>query len=431
MFRSLWLGIFCISWLFPGLAFGALTVTYNDTIPRDVADRSFFDLEFNIQDIIPEANQPEEFYGRMKFFLPKESAIAGGEITNESARYRIEQIDTPTSEESDVQTTNSQGKRNFNGTVKARVFARTASFSELVEEGQYIQFRVEYKDTKNNQDFRGETKKLSLLVHVPKAAPELSTQAAHKRITALFTTQSTVQYTDDKERAPNGVTIYAIPLELDGTVLASYRHEPGEKSDVAGDFCTYNQLENGGDCITCQEEGQTDKNFYLDTDKIKQIDGVVVLGTTRNGSGKLSISGLNPGQKYAIFATYEPDGVARSSCVVAEPGLNYSLSELNFEDEAKQQTAQCFIATAAYGTPMHRRIDELRWFRDTYLKTTRVGRAFVDTYYKFAPPLAEIVAKRPWLQSTVRWILDPLTSLIERHRAGVESSAGGPKSHDS
>ena len=68
----------------------------------------------------------------------------------------------------------------------------------------------------------------------------------------------------------------------------------------------------------------------------------------------------------------------------------------------------CFIATAAYGTPMAAEIDTLRAFRDTWLLTNPAGTAFVDFYYRVSPALADQVAQHPVLGAAVRAILLPV-----------------------
>jgi hypothetical protein len=71
----------------------------------------------------------------------------------------------------------------------------------------------------------------------------------------------------------------------------------------------------------------------------------------------------------------------------------------------------CFVATAAYGSPLADEIWALRRFRDRYLMTNPAGRAFVDAYYAVGPYAADIIAEHPWMRTTTRIILTPLVAL--------------------
>lgn len=71
----------------------------------------------------------------------------------------------------------------------------------------------------------------------------------------------------------------------------------------------------------------------------------------------------------------------------------------------------CFIATAAYGSPLESHVEMLRQFRDVYLMPSRIGHAFVDAYYRYSPPVANFIAKRESLQGMVRLSLLPLVGV--------------------
>lgn len=71
----------------------------------------------------------------------------------------------------------------------------------------------------------------------------------------------------------------------------------------------------------------------------------------------------------------------------------------------------CFIATAAYGTPMADDVRYLRAFRDEYLETNEAGRWFVSQYYKHSPPLADYLRQHEDLRAVVRTALGPLVGL--------------------
>jgi len=66
------------------------------------------------------------------------------------------------------------------------------------------------------------------------------------------------------------------------------------------------------------------------------------------------------------------------------------------------EPSPCFIATAAYGTPLHEDIDVLRDFRDENLMTNLPGRAFVKIYYSASPPLADAIRANECLGTAVR-----------------------------
>jgi len=85
----------------------------------------------------------------------------------------------------------------------------------------------------------------------------------------------------------------------------------------------------------------------------------------------------------------------------------------------------CFIATAAYGTPMADEIQILREFRDEYLLTNPLGQTLVDLYYRVSPPIAEFITEHPSLKPIVRAGLVPavVMSTIAVNTTPVEKTA--------
>jgi hypothetical protein len=73
--------------------------------------------------------------------------------------------------------------------------------------------------------------------------------------------------------------------------------------------------------------------------------------------------------------------------------------------------SRCFIATAAYGTPMAEEIQILREFRDEYLLTNALGQALVNVYYRVSPPIAEFITEHPSLKPIVRAELVPAVAM--------------------
>ena len=67
----------------------------------------------------------------------------------------------------------------------------------------------------------------------------------------------------------------------------------------------------------------------------------------------------------------------------------------------------CFIATAAFGSPLHPHVQVLRDFRDKYLMTHKFGRNLVSFYYRYSPHVAKAIAKHRILRAVVRYHLLP------------------------
>jgi thermitase len=71
----------------------------------------------------------------------------------------------------------------------------------------------------------------------------------------------------------------------------------------------------------------------------------------------------------------------------------------------------CFIATAAYGTPMASEVRYLRAFRDEVLLHSAPGRWFVEQYYTYSPALADVLREHDGWRAVVRAGLAPLVAL--------------------
>jgi hypothetical protein len=77
----------------------------------------------------------------------------------------------------------------------------------------------------------------------------------------------------------------------------------------------------------------------------------------------------------------------------------------------------CFIATAAYGSPLADEVQFLRRYRENVVKRNRIGRtllaAFEKFYYSFSPQLAKLIKTRSSLRYLARiFIADPIVDMI-------------------
>lgn len=74
----------------------------------------------------------------------------------------------------------------------------------------------------------------------------------------------------------------------------------------------------------------------------------------------------------------------------------------------------CFIATAAYGTPLAQEISILRRFKDEHLARFYAGRIFVSTYYRLSPPVAAVIKQNKVFRAITRAFLRPVIWLLQK-----------------
>jgi uncharacterized protein (UPF0548 family) len=115
------------------------------------------------------------------------------------------------------------------------------------------------------------------------------------------------------------------------------------------------------------------------------------------------------GNTVSILLSTLPDDVDSMPTPIARPGVRRG---------GGSSSGPCFIATAAYGSPMADEVAALRSFRDKYLLTNRAGCALVRAYYRHSPPFARFLASRGPLRAAVRFALAPICALagLAEHR---------------
>ena len=93
----------------------------------------------------------------------------------------------------------------------------------------------------------------------------------------------------------------------------------------------------------------------------------------------------------------------------SNPGNDSASLSVNIE--LANEDDECFIATAAFGSLLHKEVKWLRQFRDLYLLSNSPGKTFVRLYYRFSPPLADRLRQNDTLRALMRGSLGPLVAL--------------------
>jgi len=127
--------------------------------------------------------------------------------------------------------------------------------------------------------------------------------------------------------------------------------------------------------------------------------------TTFNDDGQsvtleLKDGGYGDSDGLANGIIVDPGGIAASG------GSSYTVT-----GSSSGGSSGCFIATAAFGSKFEKHVRLLRRFRDLYLMPFKIGRAFVKTYYRYSPPVAEFISDHDILRAIVRWSLIPMIGL--------------------
>ena len=82
---------------------------------------------------------------------------------------------------------------------------------------------------------------------------------------------------------------------------------------------------------------------------------------------------------------------------------------------AEKKSGGCFIATAAFGSPLAPEVLVFRRYRDEVLLASRVGRIFVNAYYAASPPFALFISKHGFLRTVIRSVLlQPVSRLLKK-----------------
>jgi hypothetical protein len=145
-------------------------------------------------------------------------------------------------------------------------------------------------------------------------------------------------------------------------------------------------------------EPVTEDNFASSTNVVIDADLV--------GPGELQsivIAGLLPETDYSFGIR------ALDNCRNASPLV---VVDVTTPERLAGEVDACFIATAAYGSPLAGDVGFLRAFRDEILKQSPLGELAVEAYYTFGPPAAGVIGESDLLRASARRLLGPIAAAL-------------------
>ncbi|MEY4630376.1 MAG: hypothetical protein RIQ81_496 [Pseudomonadota bacterium] len=392
-------------------AFAIGSITSTGSLPRDTS-RGFFDLSVVVKDVLPSdvALKPKEssLNQRLGLLLPDISAseaLGTDPAGTAAVAFYLEFRDDAATE------TNANG--NSDMTFYIRVIQVSANgLSNLIKQSsdqKTVKLRFKYYE---DQTQKGDAVDGTVTVNptVVNEAPEnLRIIGSHRSLDVSFDRKTSIAFVGASDAAstgsPTDATVISFRLGASYPALPAKVFSPSSESDPASS-CTFDEsLASGGACITCPDKA------YLDTAALALLDPENIKVKSAS-NGNRQINGLENDVSYAVVAMYQPDALKRSLCLTATPSANITLTELNGEGEATEEDLRCFIATATYGTPLHKNLRPLRWFRDGIARLHPAGSELVETYYRLSPPAAEWISRHPMaakLVAAALWV--PVTSL--------------------
>jgi hypothetical protein len=197
--------------------------------------------------------------------------------------------------------------------------------------------------------------------------------------------------------ASGGACVYLEPV--DPATITDQTNRPSELPYGLWDIAFKTDTVGGTVNVTIYlpEAAESDQSWYKysPTDGWYKVDNAVFNQDRKQVTLTLTDGGAGDDDGAADGMIMDPSGLG-STYIPPTP-----IPSVSDDDD------NCFIATAAYGSPMERHVKILREFRDRFLVTNPVGEAFVDIYYRYSPTVADFIADNEALRASVRYCLLP------------------------
>jgi hypothetical protein len=400
-FIILWqLGIYATTGL-------AKTMSVRGHLPRDTS-LDYFDLEVKVTDITKTTPALGEdlFKDRIRIWLTDLSSSESEYVPFENDPILASVPFTVRLTQDIIQTPNASGTVDFSYNVRISANSIGGLKDTLLAGGSKTAavLRIYYYEEKKPQaEVKTESVSIAINTAIVKSAPaDVKATGTHRAIKLKWSGASEATWSDGSSSAPSKAVAVAIDRTANVSNLPAYLYDSTAPTDAdaADDACVY--VPDNDVCAQCADTAK----HYLNPTKLGELTSSgVFVATTSASAGEIVIDGLENGKTYSVFTFFTPGGLERSNCQTATAAANTTWSEHSGEGEAKLSDPKCFVATAAYGSPLHHHLKALRWFRDEILLKSKAGEHFVNWYYEHGPKAAQVIIAHPFLKPLVQSLL--------------------------
>ena len=197
-------------------------------------------------------------------------------------------------------------------------------------------------------------------------------------------------------------------------LTAEDNSDPGTNSDNSTDVNSSSNSSNSS-IVTNNDDSKNEVCEYNIEDILNSDSSIEIKTQTTQTTLEYDIKNLKNNYQYIItVAAIDKAGNegCQTSPVKGTPLEVYDFYEYYREYGGQEQGGFCFIATAAYGSPLHPFVGFLRNFRDNFLLSFALGKRFVNIYYKYSPPIAETIRNNKFLKSLTAVLLLPVIGFV-------------------
>ncbi len=220
------------------------------------------------------------------------------------------------------------------------------------------------------------------------------------------------EYTSDDGTVKNRDTITVQLTSSDSSnIMSSAKLTIG---DVSAAFNVTTQF-----IFTDQTKVALNTAITSNTIKVFGFNGAVPVSVT---GGKYSVNGgvytsadgtVNDGDTITVqlFSSENNSTTVSAKLTVGKISDNFDVTTKEAPgsgDDIFVGGKKCFVATAAFDSPMADQVEILRQLRDKYLVTNDFGRKFVAWYYRNSPVVANYIKDKSLAKTAVRAALYPL-----------------------